>query len=494
MLKRKLIQILTLLVMYAGAIHAVAPIEEGGLGRWFRDRARDAIARADRQAGDDYRERIRLEVEAADLAVRANNGDARAQERHAQVNRQLEDHREAERERRRLGVRMADAAIDLGQGAANFAENRLKAEDERKKVIGTAAVVAKMEGKSALERLKYFTSAENLTRVGLAAAGIGGALIVTYFAAKFGLYYAQKFVGMPKLVRESSDKNLWESIVSLFQSEGEMADFMSNVILNPELDAIVRDLAKAAQETKNDGIPFRNLLLYGEPGTGKTMIAKLIARHCGMNYVIISGADFIQFEEGKDVEQVHLLFDRIEKSDVPYIVFIDEAKSAFAPREGSSPRQAAVVDAFLSRTGTKSDKFMLIFAANDVNLDWAILSRISKKVHIPLPAIDERVKILQLYLTKYFIDRATVLDGEQVMLGSEISEHSLRQIAQELTGWSGRDLEDLVGEIRYVLSGQHTRTVTPSILKIAADEKLKQRQELEKYAGEVAVKSITAKL
>lgn len=439
--------------------------------------------------------KVNLQAEVAQLErdLRARPGDVFAQQQLDRAQARLDAIIDDEDRAKKQADRMEEMGAGLFKDIANEMIADHAADRERKKAVVVAVAQQEEANAGAMEQLKAKLAPENVKRMAIATGAIGGALIVTYFAAKFGLYYAQRFVGMPKLVRESSEKNMWQSLVSMFSSEEEASIFLSDVVLNPELAAIVGDLAKAASETKQDGIPFRNVILYGEPGTGKTMIAKRIAKFCGMDYAILSGADFTQFEEGKDVEQLHLLFDRAEKSEKGMIIFIDEADAALRDRKNMDNRGKALVDAFLSRTGNKSDKFMIMLATNHpLELDPAVLSRISKKVHIALPDVNERVKILQLYLTKYFIDQATVLDGEQAVLASQLDEAALRSIAQDLTGWSGRDLEDLIGELRYVLSQKHTRVVTPDIVKVAAKEKLLQRRELAKYDGHAAAAAAAA--
>lgn len=380
-----------------------------------------------------------------------------------------------------LGVKILDGWVNTAFASVN-------AEIDRKKVVAEVATKQTLENRGAMERLQHLTTSENIGRVSLAIGCVGAALIASYYLAKFGYYYGQKFIGMPKLVRESSEKNLWEKISGLFfKQQDQGLDFLNQIVLNDELAQIVGELAQAAYETKHDGIPFRNVILYGEPGTGKTMIARQIARHCRMDYVILSGADFSQFEEGKDIEQLHLLFDRAEKTEKGLIIFIDEADAALRDRKNMDNRGKALVDAFLSRTGTKSEKFMIILATNHPQeLDPAVLSRFSKKVHISLPDIAERAKILQLYLSKYFVNKATTLNGEHVTVDPALDLIALQEIARELEGMSGRDLEDLIGELRYVLSSKQLREVTMDVLKAAADQKLKQRQELSQYDGHAA--------
>ncbi|MBM3886761.1 AAA family ATPase [Candidatus Dependentiae bacterium] len=447
---------------------------------------------------DNYRlRRVNAALQKADLEreerqltreVEARPGD---EDRRARLNRlraRIQDmEEEAQRAQRRIDA-VDDVALDLVQDATKaFIIEPMRAREERERALLTAAAQQKMANVGALERLRHMTSQENITRLSLAVGGVGAALIAAYFVAKFGLYYAQRFVGLPKLVRESSEKNLWQSFVSLFSSEEKAVNFLNDVILSPDNMAIINELAMAAEGTKKDGLPFRNVLLYGEPGTGKTMIAKRIARYCGMDYAILSGADFMQFEEGKDIEQLHKLFDRAEQSKKGMVIFIDEADAALRDRKDQDNRGKALVDAFLARTGDKSKQFMIILATNHPqDLDPAVLSRISKKVHVALPELPERVKILQLYLSKYFVEKPTVLDGEQVMLAPQLDEEELKEVASNLTAWSGRELEDLIGELRYVLSSQNSRLVTKDIIKSAADEKLKQRKAIADYDGHTA--------
>lgn len=491
MLKNKLIYLLILLITCTTGAHTAgrAPAAPPAVHPWL-----DWMERAGRaEQARREQERVMLEAEEANLARQANAGDAAAQRRLAQIDRQMENLREAERAGLDLAHRAGGVALNMVQGGFDLVQNRQNAEINRRQAVATAAATQQVANRGALERLEHLTSKENIIKMSIAAAAVGGSLIAIYFAAKFGYSYAQRFLGMPKLARESSEKTLWQSFVSLFSSEEEAGDFMNNIVLAPEIDAIVRDLAKAALETKKDGIPYRNLFLFGEPGTGKTMIAKLIARHAGMKYVILSGADFGQFAEGEDVQQVHLLFERIKQdyktNGIPYIILMDEVKTAAAPRDGSNPRREAVLDAILFHTGEPSEAFCVIATANTVKLDWAFMNRFPKIVHIPLPDINERVKMLLLYLNKYYVSQATVLDGEQAMIGSDITEENLRHIAQSLTGWSGRQLEALVRELRFILSSQHSRTVTTETFQMAANEKLKQDTERARYAAEEDAKA-----
>lgn len=479
----------------AGRREPAVPAFMAEAGRAGAEIIDEMVRERQRRIREIQNRRVNLLADQARLRreVAAHPADAWRQQELDRINVQVDqivaDERRAEQQADRMEELGAGIFRDVaGEMIADHAADR-----ERKKAVVVAVAQQEEANAGKMQQLEKMLEPENVRRMALAAASVGGALITIYFAAKFGLYYMQRFVGMPKLVRESSEKNLWQQFVSLFSSEEEAGMFLNDIILSPDLAALIADLAKALTETKQDGIPFRNVLLYGEPGTGKTMIAKRVAKFCGMDFAILSGADFTQFEEGKDIEQLHLLFDRAEQSEKGMIIFVDEADAALRDRKDMNNRGKALVDAFLARTGTKSDKFTIWLATNHPKeLDPAVLSRISKKVHVALPDVNERAKIMQLYLTKYFIDQATILNGEQAVVAAQLDEAELRSIAKDLTGWSGRDLEDLIGELRYVLSQQHTRVVTSDIVKIAVKEKLSQRKELQSYDGHSAAAAAAA--
>ena len=80
------------------------------------------------------------------------------------------------------------------------------------------------------------------------------------------------------------------------------------MVLEPTLEARLRDVAIATKNTKLNGGMYRNLLFYGPPGTGKTMFAKKLAMHGGMDYAVMTGGDVAPM--GRDgVTAMHKMFD-----------------------------------------------------------------------------------------------------------------------------------------------------------------------------------------
>lgn len=105
-------------------------------------------------------------------------------------------------------------------------------------------------------------------------------------------YSGTRYLGKPELVRETSKQGL-SSLASLFGLSGRRnaKGILSDVVLSTQLDSRVRMLASTIANTRANGAPFRNLLFYGPPGNGKTMIARRLATLSGLDYAIMSGGE-----------------------------------------------------------------------------------------------------------------------------------------------------------------------------------------------------------
>ncbi|MBM3887334.1 ATP-binding protein [Candidatus Dependentiae bacterium] len=367
----------------------------------------------------------------------------------------------------------------IGQGTQLFIET-MKDENTRKTQIAVAAARAAAEqdvkNRGQLEIARLLTSPETMQRTGLTIAAAGGALILTYYGTKFAYTYGQRFIGMPKLVRETSDKGLWGSLTNLFQAQEEPT--FDKIILPSAIKTAVERTALATKKAKAAGIPQRGVMLYGPPGTGKTMIAKAIAKESGLGYAIMSGADFSQFKEGEDVQQLHMLFDRAEQSKNGYILFFDEADAFLRHRKDLDDRGRKLVDAFLFRTGSKLHKVKILLATNHPNdLDSAVLSRISEQIHVGLPTLEGRIAILQQYISMYY----GPTNKQGITIAAELNGAYLEKIATKLDGFSGRDIEDIVGLLQDQLIASQQKMITPATLEAAVDDKIQQRLERNQY-------------
>jgi SpoVK/Ycf46/Vps4 family AAA+-type ATPase len=188
------------------------------------------------------------------------------------------------------------------------------------------------------------------------------------------------------------------------------------------------------------GVP-RGLLLYGPPGTGKTQVARTLANETGLRFIAASTADIKQGFVGQSGQKVRELFARARES-APCLLFIDEIDIVAAARGGGDSFQAEIVGQLLQEMdGARADTqpVFVLAATNRIDqLDDAVLSRLPKRIEIPLPNADARARIL-----------AVLLRGKPVMFPLE---SGAAQLAARAEGRSGRDLRSWVesAELRAV--------------------------------------------
>ncbi|MBS1988591.1 AAA family ATPase [Candidatus Dependentiae bacterium] len=365
-------------------------------------------------------------------------------------------------------------------------------EATRKTQIAVAGVSKAVENEGALQRLEFLskkmTEPETLVRFGgfmvLTSCGMVGG----YYGLRILSNHIQSLMGMPTLVRESSRKSAmgyWmQSINEKLFGPGDTLQPLEEIILSAELDLQIKQLADDVRTSYISALPFRNLLLYGPPGTGKTMIAKAIARTSDLDFACVSGADFSQFAQGNDVEQLHILLDWAAKSERGLVLFVDEVDAFARRRDQSDDRWVKLLNAFLSRTGELSEKFMIIAATNHLEmLDNAFLSRMHKRLYVGLPGQSERVRMIKQYLEKYIAhDKRTVLcKGKRVeaslTISADVDETYLEQVAERIQGFAGRDIAFMIDELRAICYRSPVLLLTRNIFDALIDQTLHNRAQ-----------------
>ncbi|MCI8964760.1 MAG: ATP-dependent zinc metalloprotease FtsH [Clostridia bacterium] len=204
-----------------------------------------------------------------------------------------------------------------------------------------------------------------------------------------------------------------------------------------ELVEIV-DFLKEPKKFKAMGarIP-RGILLYGKPGTGKTLIAKAIAGEAGVPFISMSGSEFIEMFAGLGASRVRKLFERARKIS-PCIVFIDEIDAIGSRRTSNSGSESennqTLNQLLVEMDGFDTNETIIVLAATNrpEMLDKALLrpGRFDRQITIPAPDLLGRLEILKLH-------------SKDKKLAGDVN---LKDIAGDTAGFTGAELFNLLNE------------------------------------------------
>jgi len=182
--------------------------------------------------------------------------------------------------------------------------------------------------------------------------------------------------------------------------------------------------------------PPNGVLMFGLPGTGKTLLAKALAHETEINFISVKGPEFLSKWVGESAKAVREVF-RKARSAAPCIIFFDEIDAIASRRSDSSGSR--VIEQVVAQLLTEMDGLedlrdvILIAATNRPDLlDPALLrsGRFGRHIEIPLPNKNSRIKILKIHLKDRPID-------EKV---------NIKQLAEDLEGYTGADIKGVCEE------------------------------------------------
>ncbi len=257
-----------------------------------------------------------------------------------------------------------------------------------------------------------------------------------------------------------------------FSTQSDSNIKFSNIAGNEEAKENIMELVdfiKNPQKYKKYGARMpKGIILYGPPGTGKTLMAKALAGEAGVDFLAVSGSDFVQVYAGLGAGRIRTLFKKAKEKE-KCVIFIDEIDAIGKKRDrglGSSDESDRTLNALLTEmSGFKGNEGIIVIAATNRldMLDEALLrsGRFDRQIEIGLPDLKARYEILELYSR----DRPIAPDV------------NLEHIAEQTVYFSGAKLESLMNEAAINAARENAESISNCHIDkafytvIAGDEK-----------------------
>jgi cell division protease FtsH len=252
-----------------------------------------------------------------------------------------------------------------------------------------------------------------------------------------------------RMLTEEQNKTTFDDVAGVEEAKEEVH----------ELVEFLRDPSKFQ---KLGGRIPKGVLMTGQPGTGKTLLAKAIAGEAKVPFFSISGSDFVEMFVGVGASRVRDMFDQAKKH-APCIIFIDEIDAVGRQRGaglggGHDEREQTLNQLLVEMDGFEGTEGVIVIAATnrpDV-LDPALLrpGRFDRQVYVPLPDIRGRDQILKVHMRK-----VPVAENVDTTI-----------LARGTPGFSGADLANLVNEAALFAARANKRLVDMEDFEKAKDK------------------------
>ena len=251
-----------------------------------------------------------------------------------------------------------------------------------------------------------------------------------------------------------------------------------------ELQEVVDFLKNPEKFTQIGARIPHGMLLVGPPGTGKTLLARAVAGEAGVQFLSISGSDFVEMYVGVGASRVRDLFAQAKKV-APAIIFIDEIDAVGRKRGsglggGHDEKEQTLNQLLVEMDGFARTEGIIVLAATnrpDI-LDPALLrpGRFDRQIHVGRPDVKGREEILKVHAKDKRLDASV----------------NLKTVARSTAGFTGADLSNLLNEAAIMAARDDRPVLTmedlnESLMKITAGPAKKSRVQIRKDLKETAI-------
>ena len=317
--------------------------------------------------------------------------------------------------------------IEMTTGSMSLKVKMKDVEKEKTTIIPSVQVFSELVQQKVLEENNIELETKTPSILSQIPSYIFSILPTIIMVALFIMIFKMQGLGEKGQVYDDTERKTkikFDDVAGLDEEKSEMME-------------IVDFLKRPEKFTKMGARVPKGVLLYGKPGTGKTLIAKAIAGEADVPFISMSGSEFIEMFAGLGASRVRKLFEKARKLS-PCIVFIDEIDAIGARRTSNSGAETennqTLNQLLVEMDGFSSEETIIVLAATNrpEMLDKALLrpGRFDRRITIPTPDLKGRLEILKIH-------------SRNKKLSDNVN---LESIAEDTAGFTGAELENILNE------------------------------------------------